>query len=44
MKILFLTDSLALPRDKPEKVDFGNTYIELFKKANSDVDVQLLTN
>ena len=43
MKILFLTDSLALPRDKPEKVDFGNTYIELFKKANSDVDVQQLS-
>lgn len=43
MKVLFLTDSLALPRDKPEKVDFGNTYIELFKRANTNIEVQQLS-
>ncbi|MBT8326545.1 MAG: hypothetical protein KJP21_02400 [Bacteroidia bacterium] len=43
MKVLFLTDSLALPRDKPEKVAFTNTYIQLFKKAHPDAEVQQLS-
>ena len=35
MKILFITDSLGLPRNEPEVVNFEETYIQLIRKREN---------
>jgi len=34
MKILVITDSLGLPRNKPEKVAYNETWVEMLKKIH----------
>ena len=39
MKILILTDSLALPRDTPELVNFDDCWIEILKRNVSNINI-----
>lgn len=43
MRILFVTDSLALPRDKPEVLSYESTYPQLIKKEIPSAEIQQLS-